>query len=297
MSGARSSSRAYPVEEFLQALTAQLDRAQDALALKVSGTERPLTWALKDLAIDLRVFIEVTERGQVTWRSAGPGEDGASTVHLSLTSITRPMVEENSFRFQEDQDPRGIAQISDDAAFDPDEQRKLGWMGVRTVGQLRKLDPVAVEAIVGIPVTRLQAALQAASHPAVTSQEVVLRGGRPLLAIRGANLAGHAPPEVRMAGVPVEVLEWKPNRLLVKPQPQHTEGQVEVLTGGRRATAFFDLGPERAAEVAQRGVEYDVDARADAKADAQAKANGAAPGNGAVHGATPQNPAPTGGRP
>jgi hypothetical protein len=287
MSGARSSSRAYPVEEFLQALTAQLDRAQDALALKVSGTERPLTWALKDLAIDLRVFIEVTERGQVTWRSAGPGEDGASTVHLSLTSITRPMVEENSFRFQDDQDPRGITQISDDAALDPDEQRKLGWMGVRTVGQLRKLDPVAVEAIVGIPVGRLQAALQAASHPAVTSQEVVIRGGRPLLAIRGANLSGHAPPEVRMAGVPVEVLEWKPNRLLVKPQPHHTEGQVEVLTGGRRATAFFDLGPERAAEVAERAAEHEVDAQA----------NGAAPANGAVHATGPQGPAQAGGRP
>lgn len=250
MSAPRANGRAYPVDEFLQALTAQLDRAQDALSLKVSGTQRPLTWALKDIAIDLRVFIEVTDQGKVTWRTAGPGEEGASTVHLALTTITRPMVEENSFQFHEDQDPRGITQISNAASLDLDEQRKLEWMGVRTVGQLKKLDPVAVEAIVGIPVTRLQAALQAASRPAVVSQEVVERNGRMLLAIHGANLANGSPPEVRLAGTPVEVLEWKPNRLLVKPQPHHTEGPLEVIAGASKATGFFDLGPERAAKVA-----------------------------------------------
>jgi hypothetical protein len=31
VNGVRSPTRGYPVEEFLQALTAQLDRAQDAL--------------------------------------------------------------------------------------------------------------------------------------------------------------------------------------------------------------------------------------------------------------------------
>jgi hypothetical protein len=241
MTQMRSSSRAYPVDEFLQALTAQLDRAQDALSLKVSGTERPLTWALKDLAIELRVFVEVTDQGRVTWRSAGPGEEGSSTVHLSLTTITRPMVEENSFRFHETQDNRPVNQVSEVAAFDEGEQRKLEWMGVRTVGQLRKLDPIAVEAIIGIPVSRLQAALEAAARPAVVGQEVVDRGGRTLLAIQGANLANGTAPEVRLAGAPVEVVEWKPHRILVRPQTQHTEGQIEVFTGGQRAVGFFHL--------------------------------------------------------
>jgi hypothetical protein len=95
VNGVRSPTRGYPVEEFLQALTAQLDRAQDALALKVTGTERPLTWALKDLSIDLRVFVQIdSDSGAVLLQSAGPNEEGASTIHLSLTTITRPMVEE-----------------------------------------------------------------------------------------------------------------------------------------------------------------------------------------------------------
>lgn len=240
MSGGRSG-RAYPVDDFLQALTAQLDRAQDALAFKVRGTERPLTWALKDLAIDLRVFIEITDEGHVTWRSAGPGDDSASTVHLSLTTITRPMVEENSFKVERDQDPRALEQLAQVSTLNADDQRKLSWMGVRTVGQLRKLDPIAVEAIAGIPVTRLQAALEAAAHPAVIAQEVIERGGRTLLAIHGANLADGTAPEVRLAGTPVEVLEFRPGRILVRPGAQHSEGQIEVLTRGRRATGFFHL--------------------------------------------------------
>jgi len=244
MMTARAGSRAYPVDEFLQALTAQLDRAQDALSLKVSGTQRPLTWALKDLAIDLHVFVEVTSDGKVTWRSAGPGEDGASTVHLSLTTITRPMVEENSFRIEEDRDPRALQQITQVSTLDEDDQRKLAWMGVRTVGQLRNLDPIAVEAIAGIPVTRLQAALEAASRPAVVAQEIIERGGHTLLAIHGANLADGERPDVRLAGAPVEVLEFRPNRLLVQPGAHANEGPLEVVTRGKRATGFFRL-PER----------------------------------------------------
>jgi hypothetical protein len=45
------------MEDFVQSLTAQLDRAQDALALQ-ARTGRPLTFALKDLSLDLRVFCE-----------------------------------------------------------------------------------------------------------------------------------------------------------------------------------------------------------------------------------------------
>jgi hypothetical protein len=245
MTPARTASRAYPVDEFLQALTAQLDRAQDALSFKVSSTQRPLTWALKDLAIDLRVFIEITGDGKVTWRSAGPGEDGASTVHLSLTSITRPMVEENSFRIEDDHDPRALEHITQVSMLDADDQRKLAWMGVRTVGQLKNLDPIAVEAIAGIPVFRLQAALEAASRPTVVTQEVIEQGGRTLLAIHGANLADGERPDVRLAGSPVEVVDFRPNRVLVRPGSHAPDGQLEILTRGKRATAFFHL-PERA---------------------------------------------------
>jgi len=242
----RPTGRGFPVEEFLQALTAQLDRAQDALALKVSGTNRPLTWALKDLSIDLHVFVEVSDTGKVLWRSAGPNEQGASTVHLDLTTITAPMVAENSFAYHEDVDPRPLEQLGGAAPLDEDDARKLEWMGVRTVGQLRRLDPLQVQAVMNIPVNRLQAALAAAAEPAVVHQEVIERDGNRLLALHGANLAPTAKgsvPEVRLAGTPVEVVEQSPRRLLVRPLPTHVGGPFEVIANGKRTAGVFDLGP------------------------------------------------------
>ena len=235
-------SRAFPVEEFLQAIMAQLDRAQDALAAKVSTTRRPLTWGLKDVNLDLRVFIEVNDSGRVMMRSAGPNEEGSSTVHLSFTAMTRPMVEENTFSFDLDADPRSIDELGPGLDLDEESRRKLDWMGVRTVGQLKQIDPRMAQAAVGIPVGRLQAALAAAARPTVLGHDVVDRpDGSRLLRIRGANLSGGAPPEVHLAGQPVEVLEASPTQILVRPSAPHGEGQVEVFTGGQRVTGWFRM--------------------------------------------------------
>ncbi|HEX8950342.1 MAG TPA: IPT/TIG domain-containing protein [Polyangia bacterium] len=241
--GPPKNGRSYPVEDFLSALTAQLDRAQDALALKVSGTNRPLTWALKDLTIDLRVFIEVNDSGKVLLRSAGPNEDGASTVHLSLTTITRPMVEENSYSYQADEDPRTIDAIAPSAKLDEQDQRRLEWMGVRTVGQLKQLDPTQVQAVIGIPADRLMAALEQASRPSVVSHRISRDSeGQSLLTVRGANLSDGSTPEVRINGQAIEVVTASPQQLVLRPDAYHTDGQLEVFANGQRATSFVRLG-------------------------------------------------------
>jgi hypothetical protein len=251
MTSPRPNNHAYAIEDFLQALTAQLDRTQDILAFKVRGTGRPLTWALKDLSIDLRVFIEVDGSGKVLLRSAGPNEEGASTVHLNLTTITRPMVEENTSSFHEDVDPRSLADLRAASNLDEADQRKLDWMGIRTMGQLKKISaetsPQSMESMMGIPVNRLRAALEAASRPAVTGQEVVqTQDGVTLLRVHGANLSDGFGTEVKLAGDPVEVLEAKPHQLLVRPLEHHEQGPLEVLVAGKRATGYFRLPDARA---------------------------------------------------
>jgi hypothetical protein len=244
MSSGRAPGRALPVDEFVQAVGAQLDRAQDALALKVSGGNRPMTWALKDLEIELRVFVEFDDRGRMMLRSAGPNEKEASALHFSFTTITRPMVEENSWQFSNDSDPRAIDNLGGND-FDSETQRRLELLGVRTVGQLKQLDPMAVQAVAGIPATKLQAALAASARPAVTGQEVVARpDGSRLLRIHGANLYSGVTPEVKLAGQPVEVIEATPRSVLVRPLAIHDEGQVEVFADGHRATGWFRLGKQ-----------------------------------------------------
>ncbi|WP_428267246.1 hypothetical protein [Haliangium sp.] len=229
------------VKSFLEALAHQLDVAQDALRLKAL-TGRPLTWALKDLEIDLKVFVELDAQGVMRWRTAGPNEQGASTVRLSFTTITREMVEENTVAYELEDDPRSIDELGTE--LDPDARRRLEIIGVRTVGQYRRVterQPEAVQMHTGIPALELQAALSRSARPTVRGQDVVRRGGQELVRIQGANLYDGVTPEVRLAGDPVEVVEATPKALLVRPLSHHGEGQVEVEVSGQRATGFFRL--------------------------------------------------------
>lgn len=257
MTNGRQATRSFPVEEFLQALTAQLDRAQDALTVKVRAG-RPLTWALKDLTLDLKVFVEVDPAGKVLMRSAAANEEGASTIHLNFTTITRPMVEENSTTVQEDPDPRGIDELRSGANYDEATQRKLEWMGIRTVGQLKQLsqqgDARRVAAMSGIPALNLQALLAASARPAITGSGILAHAdGGPVLKIQGANLSDEAGAEVFLDGDAVEVLEYRPDHLIVRPREHHREGPVEVLVGGNRATGFFRLPQRLKAEREKNG--------------------------------------------
>ena len=249
MTRATGSGPVFSVEEFVQSLTAQLDKAQDSLAIKAK-TGRPLTFALKDLSVDLKVFWEAPQ-GQLKLRHAAPNEEGASTVHLSFTTITRSMAEENSLSLALDEDHRSLSEIADEASLGEEERRQLEMVGVRTVGQFRRLSesthPKQVEAYLGIPVNRLRMALERSSRPAVIEQQPV-RGpdNRRLMRIRGANLMSGSTPEVLMSGEPVEVLEASETELLVKPMAHHREGQYEVRVSGQRATGFYELPGEEA---------------------------------------------------
>lgn len=241
----QSRAPSYPIEDFLQALTAQLDLAQDALALKVRGVGRPLTWALKDLNIDLRVFLEVDPRGRILLRTAGPSEDGASTVHLNLTTITRPMVEENTLYAEgESDDAREISTLKQSGNLDDSSAQRLEWMGVRTVGQLHRLvtqNPQAVASVIRTPMERLRAALLASTQPTLSGHKVVSQGTTQLLELSGQHLTNGSPPTVHVAGVRAEVLEAAPTRLVVRPPPEVREGEIRVSVAGQTLTSWFRL--------------------------------------------------------
>jgi len=120
------------VEEFLDAVSGQLDRSQDALAAKAKI--RPMTFALRNFEIDLQVFVNMDPNGNVRLRSAAPGETGSSTLKLDFTTITRPMIEENTVSLAMATAP-GLSDIG----LQPNEERALARVGVRTVAQLQQL--------------------------------------------------------------------------------------------------------------------------------------------------------------
>ena len=225
-----------PVEQFIQALTSQLDRAQDAMALKAHV--RPLTFAVKDLTLDLRAHFGMT--GSVVHITpAGPGDSSASTLHLSLTSITRPMMEENTPHLSVGPDEPTLQEALGNE-LSPDERRRLEWAGIHTVSQFRELQSrsgeSAIEQVASIPAARLRAALERATHPFVDSITPVPAeaDGTPLLQIRGRNFLGNDPPDVRIGGEPVPVVRATPREVLLAPQPHQFHGDLTIQTAPGR---------------------------------------------------------------
>lgn len=145
------------IEDFLHAITTQLDRTQDALRAK--AVNRPLTYAIKDFALELKVFVDLDPSGQVRLRAAGPNEVGASVMQIGFTTITRTMIEENTASLSVNRSPT-LAELG----LDTDEQQKLERLGVRNAAELQRLQTTAGQSgmsrLSSIPVDRLRQALQ-----------------------------------------------------------------------------------------------------------------------------------------
>jgi hypothetical protein len=237
-----------PIEMFIQALTSQLDRAQDALRLKANA-QRPLTFAVKDLTLELRSQLEMSG-SVVRIRPAAAHETQASMVHLSLTTITRPTIEENTVQLAADPDEPTLKEVLGPDLTEEerdDTQRRLEWAGVHTVSQLRELQrrssPDVLERVTQLPVQRLRLALSKAAQPRVSRvlpDRLAPRGNgngggpasaaTPLLRIRGNNLMRERPPEVRIRGERVAVLQASEREILIAPLPHQLAGTLSIET-------------------------------------------------------------------
>ena len=158
-----TADSAFSVEDFLEALTAQLDRTQDAL--RVKAVNRPLTYAIRDFSMELKVFVELGADGRVMFRPSASDDSGASVVHIGFTTVNRTMIEENTVSLSTVRSP-----TLDELGLDEQERRGLERLGVRNAAQLDRLRRTTGEAAVarfsGLPVSRLRQAM-AQGRPSV----------------------------------------------------------------------------------------------------------------------------------
>jgi hypothetical protein len=238
------SDVAVPIEDFVQALQAQLDRAQRAMHMKARNLNLPLTFAVKDISIDLRTQVEVV-KNQIRVRPAGPSDHDASVLHLTLTTVTRPMIEENAFAM--DATEERIDEMKD---IPEEDRRKLEWAGLQTVRQLKQLHDQEGAATIGrmadLPVDRLRKALQKMVQPMVSRVDAE-DGESPaqkLLRIRGQNLMRQQVPKVEIEGEPVSVLQANDREVLLAPKAHQFGGVLSIETEPNCATqTAFDLRP------------------------------------------------------
>ncbi len=242
------------LEDFIQAVQSQLDNAQAAMTIKAHNQNLPLTFAIKDINLDLRAHVEFTD-SEIRIRPAAAGEKEASIFRLVFTAITRPAIEENAISFATDPDDQSLDELGDELT--PDERKRLEWAGVRTIKQFQEADERGAVHTIGrvtnLPVERLRKALERASTPLVQRVEPVeprfdgTGAEPPLLRVTGRNLIRNGNfPEVRIGNRPVSILKSAPGELLLAPDDDQWSGELSLRSAPALSTAMsFDLSAFR----------------------------------------------------
>lgn len=257
-----------PFDVLIQSLTEQLDKAQATMALKARVGKLPMTFAVKEVSLDLRAFVQLVD-DDVYVRPAGPGDAGASSIKLALTTITRPMIEENAMNFQAE-DPKFSLREALGDHINAEDQRSLERIGVRSISQLNELRQAAgadvVARLARMPVSRLQQAMMAASAPRITRVESQPTPRQPAPAQAGptavppnkppralpqpTRIHVEAPllragqlPVVRARGVPVPVVHALDQTLVLQPLAHQLGSEAELDFGdGQVATVRLTDG-------------------------------------------------------
>src|SRR5512142_578545 len=88
-----NENKPWNLEDFVDSLVVELDKTRETLAVK--AINKPLSYTVKDLALDLNIFPSY-DGDQVKFITAQPGQQGASKVTIQLSSITDQQVRATS---------------------------------------------------------------------------------------------------------------------------------------------------------------------------------------------------------
>lgn len=230
-----------PFDVFIQALTLQLDKAQAAMALKARVGKLPLTFAVKDVQLDLRAFVRMVE-DDVWVRPAGPGDAEASSIKLALTTVTKPMIDENAVSYEAHDAKLDLKEALGER-ISTEEQRQLERIGVHTIQQLQELKKSAgadvVARLARMPVNRLQQAMMAATAPRVQRVDSAPAAGggdgsgpvRPRITLSAPSMKAGRLPLVRVNGQTLPVRQAEAMALELSVDPEHLDQEAEIDFG------------------------------------------------------------------
>jgi urease accessory protein UreE len=128
----------WSLKAFLDSLILELDKVQDNLAVK--SVVRPLTYTVKDVALDLQIFPDFDGK-RVRFNTAKSGETGASKISVQLGSISDRQVRETT-KAPITEDDLSIETIEE---IDDETKESLQRMGVNSVKDLEKMEKKKID--------------------------------------------------------------------------------------------------------------------------------------------------------
>ncbi len=223
-----AENAAWQLEDFVDSLVVELDKTRETLAVK--AINKPLSYSVKDLALDLNIF-PTYDGDKVSFVTAQPGQQGSSKVSISLGSITDQQV-----RATTKAPVAGKNDVSiQDMPVDKATKAKLRKIGVNTVGDLKQVEQHNVDlkqvTDSGIDYSNLANEIAKVRRdeapPHVSGVSMSLDDGSPVLVVRGKRLAVDPsfPPVAVVNRRLAKVLSATPSEITVRLAPEHQLGE------------------------------------------------------------------------
>lgn len=181
-------NKEWSLESFIDSLVIELDKAREILAVK--AINRPLTYTVKDVGLDLNLF-PTYDGDEVRFVTAQPGQTGASKLSIQLGSITDQQIRQTS------KEPITRDNISIEAIdIDPETRKSLRKIGVSSVRDLEKIEKrnVDLEKVSSKKVNYknladvINKSKRGNLPPSVSKISLSLEKDQPVLLVEGKNL-------------------------------------------------------------------------------------------------------------
>lgn len=231
------------LESFVDSLVVELDKVRETLAVK--AINRPLTYTVKDVGLDLQLFPSYNGE-QVQFVTAQPGQSGASKLSIQLGSITDQQIRQTT------QAPITIGNQSiDDIEVDNDTKQTLRKMGITSVNDLEKLEnkKVDIEKVTNKKISYksladvLQKSKRGSLPPSVGKVSLSLSNNKPVLMVEGDNL--HVDEKFKPVAVVndqlVDIISSDKNKIMIEVQPEMMKGSKNELVMTLDPYAIFKL--------------------------------------------------------
>jgi hypothetical protein len=234
-----SVNRPWSLQSFVDSLVVELDRARDTLAVK--ALNRPLSYSVKDLDLDLQIFPQF-DGEEVTFVTARPGESGASGLKLQIASITARGIKETSA----DPMTRDDVSITELDGIDDKAKASLQKLGIKSAKDLERVEErnVDIEKVTDkkLDYRELANVINKARRrqvaPSVSRVNIAHATDGAILSLAGENLAiARSLPEFPIAlldGERVDVLSASERNVELRIDPRR------LLGGPRRLEIALD---------------------------------------------------------
>lgn len=211
-------NQAWKLESFVDSLVVELDKTRETLAVK--SINKPLTYTVKDMALELQIF-PTYDGDDVQFRTAQPGQQGASKLSLQLASITDQQVRATTQVPPKREDVR-----LDAIPVDATTKKSLRRLGVTSVSDLEQIERRNVDlqrASDGAVdyknlANLIRQARRGAQPPRISRASLSASTSGPVLSFEGENLS------ISSTHVPVAVLNDRLGEVA-----RHGPGRIDVL--------------------------------------------------------------------